>query len=194
MAFRNDITVDWISSPRLITIGLPSLSLLLVDLIDTLWFHEGLIENMDELQIVLVSGNEEVDVGLFTGYVVTLLNAQIAFAARPGPAWVQTTIDGGSLRAVDTDGITAITPIFNTPFVTTSFSRAVSGTITKLEEFESALLYRNITNETTGQMELYDKDNVLAHTQAIFEDEGGTTPYGAGSSKINRRDKIVPAP
>ena len=126
MTIRTDITVDWESSPRIITVLSPSTEVTIQDLHDTLAYLEQLPINMDDDQIVSSSGKENLGGGVQVGITLTLLNAQLAFQARPGPDYVQCSVSGGNLVAVDANGadLSSIYPTAYTQVVVTSSSSA----------------------------------------------------------------------
>lgn len=126
MAVRTDITVDWESSPRIVTVLSPSTEVTIQDLHDTLAYLEQLPLNMDDDQIVSSSGKENLGGGVQVGVTLTLLDAQLAFEARPGPDYVQCSVSGGNLVAVDANGadISSIYPTAFTQVVVTSSSSA----------------------------------------------------------------------
>jgi len=66
--------------------------------------------------------------GVAVGITSTLQNAQLAFAARLGPTYIQCIVSGGNIVAVDANG-DPISPIFPTAFtqvVIAASSSAVS--------------------------------------------------------------------
>lgn len=82
MAFRNDITVQWNLSPRIITIASPSTSVTIQDLHDTLREIEAYAENLVYPTIISSAGKEALGGGVYVGLTSTLLNAKICFEAR----------------------------------------------------------------------------------------------------------------
>jgi hypothetical protein len=96
---RNDISVDWYVSPRIITVAAPSTSIYVQDLYDTLKYLEEFPENLIYGQIVRGSGKEPLGGGVYVGLTVTLMNAKLKFEDRPGPNFVQCEVTGGNLVA-----------------------------------------------------------------------------------------------
>ena len=84
MAIRGDITVNWEVSPRIITVASPSVGISAQDLHDTCRFLETMGSSMDDKPLVDSSGFEDLGGGTKVGLTVTLQNALLAFAARPG--------------------------------------------------------------------------------------------------------------
>lgn len=134
MTVRTDLTVNWNTSPRLITVASPSTEILMQDLVDTVrLFEADLDEGMQFDHLIDASGKEALGGGTFVGITVKLRNAQIAFEARPGPSYVQCNIAGGNLVAVTSDGITDLNPVFPTAFTQVVKTSSSSATISGLE-------------------------------------------------------------
>ena len=106
MAIRNDFTIDWSLSPRVITIAAPSTECDMQSLLDTLRFLESEPSAMEDASIVDASGKETLDETTKVGITVTLQNAVVGFEARPGPSWIICSFVGGNLVAVDPSGTT----------------------------------------------------------------------------------------
>jgi len=119
MAVRTDITVDFTVAPRIITVAAPSVVLTIQDLYDTLRDIEKKPRNMSQLILVSAGGKEALGGGVQVGITLTLQNAKVAFAARAGPSFVQCTVSGGNLVAVD-----AVQAIID-PVQTTAFTQVV---------------------------------------------------------------------
>jgi len=100
MAFRTDITVDWLSSPRLIFIADPSITISIQDLIDTLRIlEEQPWEGLAFPYIIDAAGKENLGGGVSVGITAKLLNAKLAFEGR------KDSIETGSITTSDTSGI-----------------------------------------------------------------------------------------
>ena len=123
---RNDITVDWLVSPRIITVAAPSVAVSVQDLHDTLRTLESVPAALCYPSIVSSGGKEVLGEGVLVGVTTTLLNAKLAFAARGGPAFVQCTVSGGNLVALDEAGnpMSAIQPTSFTQVVLAASSSA----------------------------------------------------------------------
>jgi len=107
MTIRTDIyTVDWETSPRIITIADSVVIGDAQDLYDTLMHYEALPENMDNPNIVIASGKEELaSLGSSTtsvGLTVVLLNARYKFANRS--TQTECVMTGGNVLANDVSG------------------------------------------------------------------------------------------
>jgi len=82
VAFRNDISVSFHESPRIIEIAAPSIVLTIQDLYDTLRELEDDLLNMDDKQTIIAAGKDTLGGGVEVGITATLQNAQVAFEGR----------------------------------------------------------------------------------------------------------------
>lgn len=139
---RSDFTIDWTTSPRVIIVDAPSVEVTMQDLLDTLRWEESLAINMAEAPIVSASGKEPLGGGTLVGITVALLNAQIGFEARSGPDWDICDLSGGNLVAFDTDGVTTISPLYPTAFVSIAKTSSSSATLQE----QDALNYASYGN------------------------------------------------
>lgn len=104
MAERNDITVFWSLSPRIIQIDAPSAEITIQDLHDTLrsmteQAGEGFIDNLDDDFIIDSAGKEDLGGGVQVGITSTLQNAQLTFEPRTTP------VETGTATSADANGI-----------------------------------------------------------------------------------------
>ncbi len=113
MSFRTDISIEWLLSPRIITVPFPSVEITVQDLFDTLRSHEDDPVNLVYLQIVRATGKEVLTSSLRVGITCTLLNAKILFNGHIG--FTRIDIKGGNLLAVD-DMDVAMSPIVEADF------------------------------------------------------------------------------
>lgn len=128
MTVRTDVSIDWESSPRVITVAAPSTEMKIQDLHDTLVSFEDSIEGGQHDNLVSSVGKTQLDAAAtkFTGITLTMLNTQISFEARSGPDWVECDVIDGNLAAVDTDGVTFINPKYNRAFVNLNYQADTS--------------------------------------------------------------------
>lgn len=99
MTFRNDVTVDWRQSPRLIFVAAPSTEITIQDLHDTLRvLEERPWEGLPYPSIVETAGKEELGGGVTVGLTMKLLNAKLAFQGR------KTSTETGTITTADTTG------------------------------------------------------------------------------------------
>mgnify|MGYP001828987768 CR=1 FL=1 len=180
MTIRTDVTVDWSLSPRIITVLAPSTAINIQDLHDTLVELEGRWSGIDEPRIVSTAGKEFLAVGVSVGLTMTLLNAKLAFEARPGPSFVQCNVDGGNLVAVDVDGTTPIDPIQTTAYTQVVKTSSSSATLLDQENQQAAVYQGQVawdptssnsgTNFPTGTREF--PVNNLTDAQLIADSRG----------------------
>lgn len=156
MAIRSDVVVNWNASPRIITVLAPSVEITIQDLLDTCREIEDEPLNMVYAQLVSAAGKENLGGGVKVGITLRLLNAVLAFEARPGSAYVQCKVSGGNIVAVDSSNID-ISPIYPTAFtqilVTASSSATLSsinGTIPTTAEIATAVWNEPKSNYTTS--------------------------------------------
>jgi hypothetical protein len=144
MSIRTDVSIDWESSPRVITVASPSVEITIQDLVDTCRYHEGLLVNIDDPHLINAAGKEFLGGTTYVGITATLQNAVLAFEARGGPDWILCTISGGNLVAVDADGLN-LDPRLPTAY--TSVDRTASASATLQEQ--DALQHSSFTGGVT---------------------------------------------
>ena len=152
MAYRLDISVDWLVSPRIITIQAPSTLCSMQDLYDTLRFLEARSVSMDDKPIVDASGKEPLDAsGTKVGITVSLLDAIVGFEARLD--WTECTLDGGNLVGYDTNG-SITTPINPTAYVNITRTSSASATLQEQDALQYAsyggFVSLNLSSPHTG--------------------------------------------
>lgn len=115
MSVRDDISIDWTQSPRVITLVSPAVYIGMLDLYQTLRWLERQPYNLEKDSIVNGFGQFYLDPTQEYGRIVQLQNAVFQFEARGGPLWVDCTIEA-NLTAVDDVGV-PITTYQTTPYV-----------------------------------------------------------------------------
>lgn len=143
MAFRSDVSVDWESSPRIITVASPSTEITIQDLHDTCRDLESRLENLDDDILITSAGKEDLGGGVSVGITATLLNALLAFQDRPSPTYVQCRVAGGNLVALDANGLTQSTPIQPTAFTQVVVTASSSATSQNQEDIQFASYANN---------------------------------------------------
>ncbi len=149
MAIRSDITIDWESSPRVITVAAPSVEITIQDLVDTCRDHEDRPVNMDRPILIDAAGKEPLGGIVYVGVTATLQNAVIAFEARGGPTWILCKISGGNVVAVDDVGAD-IDPRLPTAYVTVDRTASSSATLLEQEAIEFASYNNGVTIDITS--------------------------------------------
>jgi hypothetical protein len=143
MAIRNDLTINWSVSPRIITVASPSNNCTMQDLYDTLRWLEATSSALDNPSIVNASGKEPLDdAGTKVGLTVSLQDAQIGFEARGD--WTNCALSGGNLVAYNSIG-QIIDPINPTAFVNITRTSSASATLQE----QDALQYASYGNVVT---------------------------------------------
>lgn len=142
MSIRQDLTIEWTVSPRIIEIASPSIEITVQDLYDTLRDIASKAEAIDDDEIVDGSGKEALGGGLLIGLTVKLLNAKLKFEARSNPPWIICDIRGGNLIAVDGNG-NSMSPMEPSAYVmitkTSSVSAALLGGLAITEKDRNAI-------------------------------------------------------
>lgn len=173
MAIRNDISVNWEVSPRIITIAAPSTSILIQDLHDTVRDIEDNLPLSQEFDHLIDSaGKESLGGGAFVGITATLQNAKLAFEARPGPSFVSCLVSGGNLVAVDENGDN-IDPIQVTDYTQVTISQSSSPTIIQAD---------------ADYATLYMLESLRGRNRSV-----GTVYYWNPTSGSNSNDGLSPA-
>lgn len=192
------ITVDWMQSPRRIEIDLPDTSVSVQELVDLIRDIEDEFEFMSEPRLIDTAGKTKFDATRSTGITLTFENAQVCFAARPGPSDVQVTISGGNLAAVAADLITPISPICLSAFTQTVFAQDTSAALVNeemmldsIEKTRKVLFNRQFTDPSDGKHKVFnDADDAVEFEGDVFEDTAGSTPYTGSSTRIDRRNQL----
>lgn len=177
MAVRNDVTLNWESSPREVTIDAPSTEISMQDLLDTLRHNEALDSNIDNPSIVEGSGKVVLDdQGNAVGLTVQLINATVGFETRPGPEWIECSLAGGNLSGLEADKVTVTTKVtHNNAFVNINKTSSVSATISE----------SNVSNSLDYGGTLYYDENNVSGT-------GQSHPIGTLSNPVNNiEDGVV---
>lgn len=128
MAVRNDITVDFSSSPRIAEIADPSTTVTIQDLYDTLSVIQARLENASFPVVVKAGGKDDLGGGRRVGVTLTLQNTRLAFQARPGPSYVQCTVTDGNLVAVNASNA-AMAAIHTTAFTQIIINQSTAPTL-----------------------------------------------------------------
>jgi len=127
MAIIEGVTVDWRSSPRIITVPSPLTEITITDLQDTLLDIEDSDEGILWPHLRNTAGGEDLGGGVFVSLTMELQNAKLAFEARGGPDYVACVVSGGNLVAVDDVGDSA-DPIQPTDYTQVTIAQSASAT------------------------------------------------------------------
>ena len=204
MAIRDDFTINWAASPRVIEIAKPSTECNMQDLLDTLRWLESQPSAMDNSPIISASGKEPLGGGTKVGLTVAMLNAKVSFEARDGTEyggvdeWTICNLLGGNLVAFDTDGVTTIEPLHSTAFVNIAKTSSSSATLQEQDALNYSS-YGNVvsidvtsersgTEYPSGNME-YPVNNV-PDAVAIAKDKGFTVLSVRGDLTLDAGDDV----
>lgn len=128
MSIRNDITINWSVSPRIIEIAAPSTSISMQDLYDTVRNLASQYDAMDEDEIIDGAGKELLGDAVSVGLTIKLLNAKVKFEDRIDSPWIVCNIIGGNLVALDENN-NSMDPVEPSSYVTTTRISSSSATI-----------------------------------------------------------------
>lgn len=179
MSVRQDLTIDWMLSPRIIEVSGSSVALTIQDLYDTLRDKASLSLAMDDDEIIDGSGKDDLGGGTLVGLTIKLLNAKVKFSNKSSPTVC--TISGGNLIAVDADGnsMTPIEPSANVSVVIAQSSSAtmIETGVTGLTEAESTLLavIADVQNDVEFLKKVEGGKWEISGNQMIFYDENNAT-------------------
>jgi len=154
---RSDISVDWVASPRVITVLAPSTSLSMQDLVDTCRVLEMDPVWFDEDHLIDASGKDQIDVGVYVGITACLRNAVVSFEARTGPAWAICKIVGGNLVAKDALGV-YMDPRLHMAFTSIDVEKSTSAALLSgsggatPEEIREAVLDGSVAGRPPGSL------------------------------------------
>ncbi len=166
MTVRTDITVNWGVSPRIITVLSPSVEITIQDLLDTCREFEDDPQNMVYDALAEAAGKENLGGGVKVGITMKLLNAVLAFEARPGSTYVQCRVSGGNLVAVD-EFDADISPIYPTAFTQVLTTASSSATIQEQTDIQ------------------YSSFNGAVHVDLTSPYPGTTFPTGTPRQRVN---------
>lgn len=102
MAVRNDLSVNFDVSPRIITVASPSTEITMQDALDTLRTIEASAGAVDNKSLIDAAGKESLGGGTEVGLTLTLQNALLAFQSRITPQESGTATSTGTTSLVDT--------------------------------------------------------------------------------------------
>lgn len=184
---RGYISVDWSVSPRIVTVADTETSVLIQDLYDTLRFLESEPSGMDNDSIVAGAGKDILGPDLLVGLTITLLNAKLAFQARSSLPFVQCSVSGGNLVAMDETGAT-MDPIQTTAFTQVIRTASSSATLTdpgvwdyplegaltakQLMRLMSAVLAGKLSGAETKTITIRDANDTMNRIVAGVDSDG----------------------
>jgi hypothetical protein len=176
MSEISGVTVDFEMSPRIATVPISLDAVTVQDWHDTLTNIQGRPENMSFDDLIDSAGKEDLGGGVAVGVTATMQNCKIAFSARLGPSYVQCTVSGGNIVALDGNG-DPMSPIEPTAF--TQIITAASSSATLLKSAAAALIEKLLRNRLelsdggVGNWVLYDDDDVTPLLSWDVTDKNG---------------------
>lgn len=191
MTFRNDVSIDWSVSPRIVTVASPSTEINVQDLYDTCMTLESQTTAIDDLHIIDAAGKEELGGGTSVGLTATFLNALLAFDARSGPQYIQCSVSGGNLVALESDLVTyTTTPISPTAFTQVVVTAASSATISETAPEDTAVAVwaydpTLATGTTMGAVQRHSGFDAHVHLDVNNGSAGTTYPIGTVLSPVD---------
>jgi len=183
MATREDISVDYQPSPRVVEVASPSTELVLQDLIDTLRIsEEGFVEGLAFDKLIDAAGKENLGGGVLVGITANLQDAQVSFEARRTPAEIGTvtTASGADVNGLQTFADSSA------DFVTAGISRGslvINFTDNSIADVYDVLdantiITRSLVNGSDNEFELGDSYQIfniiqcnIAGGNLVAEDE-----------------------
>jgi len=117
---------------RLVTVAAPDTEVTVQQLVNAIRDWQDELENMNCADFIMASGKEDLGGGLAVGITLKLLNWKVKFEDRSGPTWVDCSVSGGNLVAVDGNN-QSMNPIQPAAYVTVTVEKAVSAAITAAE-------------------------------------------------------------
>ena len=117
---------------KVITVLAPDTEITIQNLLDSIREYEDELTSMDIPKIVSCAGKEPLGGGVVVGLTLTLLDDwQLAFEARSGPAYIQCTVSGGNIVALNVNG-----SIYPTSFTQVLITASSSATQADLEAIQ----------------------------------------------------------
>ena len=175
MSIRQDLTINWAVSPRIIEVAAPSHELTVQDLYDTVRSLSAAESAIDEPEIIDGSGKEVLSETELVGLTVKLLNAKIKFEDRTSPT--DCNISGGNLVALDADNH-PMNPIQYAPYVTVTYAKSSSATLVQSAEI-SAIKAKTDTiawGDIAFVRQIEQGRWKIVNKQMIFYASDGSTP------------------
>ncbi len=184
MAVRNDLTVDFRKSPRIIEVKAPSLNITIQDLYDTLRNIESKVENSVYPVLVSAGGKEPLGGASTVGITLTLKNAQLSFEPRDTPVstGTATTANAAGDTLIDsaatfiTDGVKFGDQVIN----------CTDGSIAEVltVDSETQLTHRPLKGGTENDWDVGDSYQIYNPVQATVSG-GNLVAVDAGGSTIS---------
>jgi hypothetical protein len=185
-------TLSFDSTAKVATVDLPDESITIQEVYDQFVRWESRAHEMAHSRTIIGGGKFDYGTGDLTVVSIRLLDWKLAFAARPGPSWVECQVTGGNLSAVDDVGA-ATAPVQGTDYVTVQYAQATTGALIQVDEVVDIWTRpfggRLYVDDATAEEVIRDALGTVYSKAKIWSDDG-TTPYD-GTAGVARRDEHV---
>lgn len=181
MSIRSDLSINWNTDPRIITIAAPSTELSVQDQVDTCRAFEDLTYADSYDYLIDATGKEEIGGGVKVGVTSSAKNVQFAFEARTASVseGTCTTADSGGITLIDSaatfeaDGVKSGAIIIN--FTDKSVATVIS------VDSETQITHENLADGTNNDWTSTDVYKIwnwitceLSGGNTVAEDKNGT--------------------
>lgn len=182
MATRNDISVDYSVSPRIITVDAPSIELNMQDVVDTLRVIEGEFRGMSETSLLDAFGKQGLFGTVDVGITVLLNDVQVEFEARTTPAETGSATTGSTLQLIDSSADFVTAGVARGSFVINFTDLSVADVLEVVNA--NTLTTRGLVGGTDNDFDIGDVYRVwnVAQVQALG---GNLTAVDGLSAEIN---------
>ena len=187
-------TISFNPTTKIATVLVPDTSITIQSLYNQFVAYESRAHEMVFAKTILAGGKFDYGTGDVTVISVRLLDWKLAFAARPGPTWVECVVTGGNLSAVD-DLDVGVSPIQGTDFVTVQYAQATTGALIQDDELVDiwtrlfgGKLY---VDPATAKEVISDALDVVYSEADVWSDDG-VTAYDGTVGVARRDDHIKP--
>ena len=188
-------TISFDKVAKLMTVEAPAVEITIQELHNLCVEFEDELDNLSTDIIVSSAGKEPLGGGVSVGITLTLINDwQLAFEARPGPAYIQCKVSGGNLVGSHVNG-----PVYPTAFTQVLITASSSATTADLEaiqygSYAGGIWINSITGVSGTAYPLGTPENPVnnltdAHT--IAEDRGFTDFFFSSDYTFDNADILL---
>jgi len=145
---------------KVITVLAPDTEITIQNLLDSIREFEDELTSMDIPKIASCAGKEPLGGGVVVGLTLTLLDDwQLAFEARSGPSYIQCTVSGGNIVAVNVNG--SIYPTAFTQVLITASSSATQADLAAIQyaSYQNAVWVDVNSTETGTAYPVYTRES-----------------------------------
>jgi hypothetical protein len=168
---------------RIIEVAAPDTEVTIQELVNAIRDFEDELYNMEVAKIADASGKEDLGGGLQVGITLKLLNWKLKFEDRTGPDWVDCSVTGGNILAVDANN-QPMNPIERAAYVTVTVERAVSAVLLEEPEIlEVKAKTDNLPGDPAGMAAL-----AAAHGSGSWEGATPSQVWGHTDRRLTSRN------